>query len=334
MATKGGRQIKRFIKKLSLFIALLLVLDLVMGRLMETVFYLQPSGKYARLTRAVKNTTADIIIFGSSHAHRHYVPSILEKGTGLECYNAGTKGQGMIFNMALQEVMFSHHVPKISILNIDPRFLCKDEKQYEKLADLLPYYRKNHELRKVLLLRGPFEKYKLFSRLYPYNSTLVHIAYFYLNPQKDYSGYRPLIGNLKQRISIRNVQNEDMEEQENDDEDTFEKKEIDPKCVEALNKFITNCFLNGSKLLIVVSPNFAGNAYENDPSFDKIKNIVSLYNVPFLNYSNHHLFALNGEYFHDFQHMNEKGAKLLSHMITKQLVTLFDLSVQNSTNST
>ena len=327
MADRGGRQIIRFIKKLAIFVVLLFVVDVVMGRFIETVFYLQPSGKYARLTRAIKNTTADIVIFGSSHAHRHYVPSILEAATGLECYNAGTKGQRMIFNLSLQEVIFKHHVPKITLLNVDPRFLYKDEKEYEKLADLLPYYRKNHGLLKVLSLRGPFEKYKLLSHLYPYNSTLVHIVYFYLEPKKDFSGYRPLIGNLKPQGSVRQVRNIDPEGNE-DIEITSGFKEIDLKCIEALERFIANCTRYGSKLILIVSPNFAGNAYDNDPSFNKIKEIVSRYNVPFLNYADHPLFSLKRKYFHDFQHMNKTGAEQFSRMVSKQLVSLTGLTVQ------
>ena len=325
MVGQNRKQIHRFFKKMIFFIVFLAILDVLLGRFIEIVFFLQPSGKYARLTKAINNTTADILIFGSSHAHRHYVPSILEEATGLKCYNAGTKGQRMIFNLALQEVIFNHHVPKITILSIDPKFVYNDEKQYEKLSDLLPYYRKNHELRNVLYKRGPYEKYKLLSHLYPYNSTLVHIVYFYLNPQKDFSGYRPLIGNIKPHRSKYLENNNDVDDAV-DAEDESLKRDIDPNSIEALEKFIANCSRYGSKLIMIVSPNFAGNGYENDPSFNKIKGIVTQHKIPFINYSDNKMFALNGKYFHDFQHLNKNGARLFSHMVARQLLSIDGLA--------
>lgn len=308
----------RFNIAIKVFVLVLIIaaVDQFMGRAIEKIFYMQGSGKYARITKAIDNSTADIFIFGSSHAHRHYNPSIISSVTGLKCYNVGTKGQGILFNLAVQEEIFNRHVPKITILNIDPKILYQNPKLYDRLADLLPYYRKHKSLAKHLNLRGPFEKYKLKSNLYPYNSTLAHIVYFHLVPQKDIFGHRPLIGNIQPR-KVTNVALK-LEDQ-NKSITKVPEKLLDQNFVNAFNAFIDNCRDYGSRLILIASPNYSGDPYDNDNSFNQIREIIKNKDVEFYNFSGHNLFKLNEEYFHDLQHMNKQGAGLFSKMIGEKI---------------
>jgi hypothetical protein len=302
--------------KILVLVFIIAAVDLFLGRAIEKIFYMQGTGKYARITKAIDNSTAEIFVFGSSHAHRHYNPRIISSVTGLNCYNVGTKGQGILFNLAVQEEIFNRHVPQITILNIDPKILYQNPKLYDRLADLLPYYRKHKSLAKHLNLRGPFEKYKLKSNLYPYNSTLAHIIYFHLVPQKDISGHRPLIGNIKPR-KINNVTLK-LEDQYNSDSKVPEKP-LDQNFMNAFNTFIDNCRNYGSRLILIASPNYSGDSYNNDNSFNQIRKIIEDKGIEFYNFSGHSIFKLNEEYFHDLQHMNKQGAGLFSKMIAEKI---------------
>jgi hypothetical protein len=302
-------------------IVLVLILgavDQFMGRAIEKIFYMQGSGKYARITKAIDHSTADIFIFGSSHAHRHYDPSIISSITGAECYNVGTKGQGILFHLAVQEAIFNRHVPEITILNIDPKILYENKKLYDRLADLLPYYRKHKSLDRHLTLRGPFEKYKLKSGLYPYNSTLAHILYFHLVPQNDVFGHRPLIGNIKPR-KFKNVALEERDQNQNKIASRTAELPLDENFINAFNAFIDNCRKYGSRLILIASPNYSGDPYTNDISFNQIRAIINEKNIEFYNFSGHNVFKLNEAYFHDLQHMNKQGARLFSKIIAERI---------------
>ncbi len=306
-----------FIKKIGLFVLVLCAVDFLLGAALEKLFYLQRGGKYSRITRAIyQNSGTDVLVLGSSTAHRHYIPSIISDETRLTCYNAGTKGQRMIFNLALQESIYNHYKPKYIILNIDPKFLSDHKKQYEKLADLLPYYRKNRSLEDILSKRSRFEKYKLISNLYPYNSTLAHIFYYLFTEQRDDDGFRPLRGTIKPRVKKKsNVNTQPII----NELETGESETVDLESINAFKRFIDNCKKNGTHLILVTSPNFSGQNYSEEPSFTEIKRIANSNDIPFIDFSSHQEFSLNGQLFHDYQHLNERGAKKFTHLLADEL---------------
>jgi hypothetical protein len=100
-----------FSKSLRFFIVFLLI-DLSLGFIAKEIFFSQKTGKYSRLTHSIQRDSSEVIIMGSSHANRHYIPSILEKELNMTCYNSGVQGQGLIFHTALQKMIFKRHKPK------------------------------------------------------------------------------------------------------------------------------------------------------------------------------------------------------------------------------
>jgi hypothetical protein len=44
------------------------------------------------VTYSVEGTKADLLIFGSSRANRHYLPDNFEKRMNLSCFNIGQEG--------------------------------------------------------------------------------------------------------------------------------------------------------------------------------------------------------------------------------------------------
>ena len=301
--------------KILKFTMIFLVIDFCLGSISNQIFLNQKTGKFHRSTYTIYEAKEDILIFGSSHAHRHYVPDVIEKELSKTCYNAGAEGQQLLYHAALQKMIFKRSRPKLIVLNIDESFLFKSDIAYNRLHDLHPYYQDfKNELRPILGLNSSLINFKLFFKSYRTNSTLIHALRYHLSPQIDYKGYRP----LDDKMTLDKV-------------DTYKKtpsekefiEEIDDFFVEALKNFISEAKQNNVKLLFVTSPNLIERDHSNNESLNRIKKIADLEGVPFLDFLNSPQYMNQLELFHDPSHLNDDGAKLftstMAHFINSNM---------------
>ena len=197
-----GRELRRLVARLALFVLVLGVLDFVLGTVLRRLYYSQTTGLFAETTYVVDHMQAPVVIVGSSRALHHYVPSVMRGPLGLSCYNAGRDGQSVLFSAAILEQIFARYRPKIVILDLNVRDLEHDSKAYDRLSELLPYVREHESFRRYADLRGPFERVKLLSRTYPFNSMILSIVQHNiarsLGARRD-SGYIPLREDLAKR---------------------------------------------------------------------------------------------------------------------------------------
>jgi len=278
------------------------------------LFFRQKTGKYARMTHVIRDDTSEIMVFGSSHAVRHYIPKEFEAATGKTCYNAGARGQRVLFHYTLQKLLLKRHVPEYIILNIDENWMYKSEKEYGRIGDFNPYFGKHKEaLLPILSLDDPLIEYKLAFKSYRFNSTIVHIAKYALQPQKDWKGFMPLKEGMsgpddKKLLGIPNsafVTSSD---------------EIDTNFVNAYENFITAALAAGSKLAIVVSPELIlKDDFHRDTSFRMMKDIAAQHEVPVFDFSADEDF--NGAYhlYADPNHMNRDGAAMFNTKLIKAM---------------
>ncbi len=121
----------------------------------------------------------------------------------------------------------------------------KDQSSYNKISSLLPYYNYHPEMRSVILLKSPFEKYKLLSKIYPYNSLLFAIIAGNSEFNKsrdnnnDENGYVPLERIWKGQLTTDSSQ---------------AKYELDSVKINVFNSFIRDCLASDIKLYIFISP--------------------------------------------------------------------------------
>lgn len=318
------RDKKKFIRKILFFILFLFVLDRTSGALMKYLFFSQQSGKYYRMSYAINETKADIVIFGSSRAHTQYIPSIISKKLNLSCYNAGVKGEGILFASAIQDMMLERHKPNVIILNIDPALLDKFPKFYERISDLLPHYGNHPEEMKIYIeLKGKYEFIKLLSKLYPYNSKILYIIKYFFKPQPDYNGYTPMYEKLRFNNYDSNV---DMKDFYNNDE-----SDLDSNYVDCFNNFVANSLNAKAKLIFVLSPFYLpvgvkDNIIKYCVSLRNMNSIAEKYHIPFIDFSNDPLFTLNNNLFDDISHLNDEGANLFSEKLADSLNNIFSKS--------
>lgn len=302
-----------FIKSLQ-FLLIFILIDLSLGSIAKEIFFSQKTGKYARLTHSIQIDSSEVLIMGSSHANRHYVPDILGKELNMTCFNAGVQGQGIIFHTALQKMILKRHKPKFIILNIDESWLFESVESYERLADLHPYYWDYRtELDPILSLHSEFNTFKLLFLSYQTNSTIVHVLKYFLLPQKDYKGYRPLNQQMEKPLSQKTeLINSEMAKEEI--------QNIDTSFVNMFEEFINNAKINDINLIFTISPHlYQANGMKVNKSLELMKSMAFEHGIPLFDFSDDRTFIEQYHLFNDPGHLNNDGAILFTKLLADTL---------------
>lgn len=310
---KTDNGIRLFFTRLAVFLLVLVCIDIGFGGFSGWFFFRQETGKYARLIYTMDKAEEDIIIFGSSHANRHYDPRVFERELSLSCYNAGVQGQELVFINTLFEIMISRHSPKIIILNLDKNWLLASDGWKEKITELNPFYgRHPEEIGSAIEHNSSFERYKLISRLYRYNSTWVHMLRYLADPQQDYAGYLPLTGTLKKKP-----------EPGKPDAGKTKIVETDPFLFSVFRGMITTAKRRDILIIAVVSPQFLPDSAMS-PSMKKMTDFLQSENIYLLNHSCDTSFAGKADLFYDASHLNSQGAELFSGIVASEIKRLLE----------
>lgn len=289
-----------FLKRFILFFAILFFLDLSIGKALEYFYFKQESGLMYRTTYSLEQTNAELLVFGSSRANHHYEPSVFEKELNMSYYNVGRDGSFILYHYAILEGVLKRYKPKMILLDVSEKEFSKDKEAYERLSCLLPYCKNHSEIQPIINLRSEFEKYKMLSAIYPYNSTLFTIAIgnteFNKKRKQDVKGYVALYDNWKMPIETINNNS---------------KEELDSIKINYYEKFIANCKAAGVKLNIIHSPRYY-KLKNTDNSIEKAKSIAVTNHIPFYDLSNNTVYLNNPGLFADTYHLNNQGAKIFS----------------------
>jgi len=303
-------QVLRVVTKSIKVILCLFLLDTVFGKLQRHVFFQQKSGKFYRINYTMDKSTEDVLIFGSSHAAAHYVPDVFEQELGLSCYNAGVAGQQILFNSALQGIALERTTPKIMILDIDTYGFFLDRYQYDRLSDLHPFYYKHSDIiGRVLDLKSRLTKYALESKLYQYNSTIVHVLRYWLSPQEDRKGYRATFVQLPRPVR---TMKDGGEAQPPPVQRT---RPFDKNLIAALEQFILNAKTRNIRLIFAISPNLEDTNVPVDDALERIRSIADRNGIKLISFINDPDFIRRYELFSDAGHLNDAGARMFSKMV-------------------
>ena len=298
--------LKGFLLKLLAFFAVVIIADFALGSLLKKYYFKQQTGYDAMATYTIEKTDADILILGSSRAKNIFNPEIFEKQLKQSCYNAGRYGYPVFYHYALLKSVLKRYTPKTVILSFDAGNFSKGEESYDKLSSLLPYYNSHPEIQPVVDLKGPFEKLKKFSKIYPYNSMALSIL----------AGNRPSskYDNIKGFVAI----DHEIERPFRTFDYTAEKN-LDQVKIDTYKSFLQDCI--AAKInLIVVCPPYMINATGTDKSITEGKKIATDLNINFLDYSRDTTFTNKPALFADFRHLNRQGVEIFdAHVIEKMM---------------
>jgi hypothetical protein len=296
----------KFILKSFVLIFCLIIIDTLTGNLLRHFYFKQIAGENYRTSYSIDSTNAEILVFGSSRAVHHYVPEVFESKFKLSFYNLGREGNFILYNYAIFNTILKRYNPKIIIFDLNPNELILDTNSYARLSALLPYYKDHPEIRNIINLRSPYEKIKLFSAIYPFNSNLFTIAFGNLGITKktkaDNKGYIPLhTSHVNQKLYKMQ----------------YPKGIYDRNKINALKDIIRLCKINKINLYFVFSTIYA-NVDENNVA-DSIVNIIKSSNIEVFDYINDKSFIENSLLFQDQLHLNEDGSKIFSEMVANQI---------------
>lgn len=297
----------RFISKLILIFFILLMFDKSVGSILEHFYFRQHSGRDYRTTYSIDSTNAEILVFGSSRANHSYVPEIFENEFSKTFYNTGKDGNFILYNYGVFKAIIRRYSPENIIFDLSPGELAYSTSEYERLASLLPYYKQHPEIQRIVDLRGPFEKIKHLSSVYPYNSLVLMILMGNLESNKlrkpDYKGYVALNKTMKLQERV-----------------TFQITigNIDENKLNAFMDIISICKQKKIELIFVNSPLW--NINNNDFYRDKFVKLCQSQGVRFFDFSNHPSISGNPDYFADINHLNDSGARVFSNMLADSIV--------------
>lgn len=304
------RDLRSFAINVLTFTIIFGCLDFTIGKLLEYLYFHQTSGSLYRTTFALEQTTANVLVFGSSRAIYHYVPEVVTDSLGLSCYNTGADGQKIFYYAALNSVILHRYKPKLIVLDVNPDEFNFSPEGYDRLNILLPYYSRHQEIRRFVDLRSPFERLKLLSRIYPYNSDLLTIGAGNLATNKsrhpDEEGYIPL-DQLLDTALIKNLPRPAF----------AARITLDSNKLSAYSEFIRNTIGAGVPLVVVMSPAYGFHGDSSDICL--LKAIAARNHAPFLDYLRDNRYNQHPELFSDVGHLNREGAFEFTRDLVRRL---------------
>jgi hypothetical protein len=305
--------IKKIVLNILIVVAVVFILDFAIGRILRHFYFTESSGLHFRTTYAIDKAETDILIFGSSRANHHYVPEVFEDSLKMTFYNTGRDGNGVFFQTAVLKSILKRYTPKVIIFDYLGSF-AREQEDYDRMSSLLPYYKTHPEIRKIVELRSPYERIKLLSEIYPFNSMILTIAIGNLDMNRkrkpDNKGYIAAYGEWNHEIFTPAPRPLYV---------------VDSNKINAFHEFITQAQESGSKVFVVYSPLFL--KFKKSQEIEICNEICSTEKVPFWDFSQDTLFLNHNTLFRDISHLNHKGATIFSSIIASKIKgTLNDTS--------
>lgn len=306
------RTLVRILLQSIFFIVLIFISDRFIGSGLQTLYYKQKTGPNKMLTYSLTTCNEDILVFGNSRAQHHYDPQILTNTLKMSCFNAGQDGgHSILLPYAQILAILQRYKPKFIIVEFSPSSIYYDETDYDKLAILNPYYDSLEILRPIIELRSPFEKIKLISDIYPYNSQLINIVRFDIkedNKTITDEGFSP----IRRTLNCTELQLNEISK--------VVDKKVDNNKTRAINKIIELCNRANVNLIFINSPIYKYRDFYNYVDQKMIwKNELGLPDSLFWDYSSDSRFIDSCNYFSDPKHLNNFGARLYTKIISERI---------------
>lgn len=298
---------KKFLLNIAIFFAIVAAVDFSLGKVFH---YLQAraGGRTGAEYYVCEKATEDVIIMGSSRASHHYVPEIISEKLGMSCFNAGQDGNGIILHYGRWIMLKEHHIPKLIIYDITTEFDIASTDNMIYVDRLKPFCNNGSVMGYVTEL-FPIERIKLQSKMYRYNYKWIEmisdciLKSDYMTPK----GYIPMNGHIRKEVinSEKRIITKDIN--------------IDSTKLNYLERLIKEAQAVGVKIIFVVSPIWKGGSY-NKGIYLNVKSLASKYDCLYYEYSSSEICD-NPDYFEDSSHLNDKGAKTFTEVLTNLLLT-------------
>ncbi|MCB1095042.1 MAG: hypothetical protein KDN22_05615 [Verrucomicrobiae bacterium] len=293
------------------FAAALYLGDHWVGRELEHLYFHQQSGDDWNTTETLMHSEADIEIFGDSRGSHHYNPKVIEEYLDhkVTCHNGSRTAQTILYSDAVQKALLERHKPRLIILDLNPAATVKLANAAERLSVLSPYYDDVPAIQPILESRSPYERFKLLSHCYRFNSRLPTLLKYTLQPEtSDLKGHKPLIGQFPPRAFL--IPN---------DSPTADQVPalIDPALERALVSFVQRANAAKVRVILVSSP-IHGLSFERTSEALALKALEGL-DFQWWDYLEDSRFYGHTEKFFDRAHLKGAAAEEFSRIIADRV---------------
>ena len=317
---------RKYLFKIALFFAFVAVIDVTCGFVFR---YLTAKARYGETYNNyyIANVCVDdVIILGSSHADRHYVPRVIQDSLGLSCYNCGEPGCGIIPAYARYKMIAERKKPLLVIYEATPGYDYFIADDYSKYLGPIRQYSDRESVAEMFEAFGDeLEPLRLLSNMYRNNSNIVQNMMDFVLPTEDYRGYGPLFGKLTEEDII----NKRKTQLEKDTKSYM----IDSLKLSYVEKLFADVKDDGVCIVCTLSPYFMTRTDDKD-DFEKYLPLIELcrkYNIPFIDNRNYEGISGEMEYFQDFDHLNDNGAKKYTSSLIPTLRKYLNLNSNHLT---
>lgn len=282
---------KKYLINIIIFFVAVVIVDILFGVVCQYMNDHSKGGGVKSRYYVCKESTEDVLVFGSSRAKHHYVPNVIEDSLKMTCYNTGEDGNGIILCYGFLKMITERYTPKLIIYDVTGFDMYEDDNM--KYLDLMKpfYYEKGID--SIFWSVEPKTRIMMLSNLYRYNTTCLRVLGNYIHPIGNYpKGYSALHSSMDYEPEIK-------EEKEN---------EVDSLKLHYFERFICLAQNKGISLVCCVSPSYK--ALNDDSKYEPIKQLCKQYQLPFLYYGADTDITNCRFLFKDRNHLNDKGARL------------------------
>lgn len=287
---------KKKIRFVALFLVTLLCADLLVGASTKLIIEHAPLTQYnlSNTIQTLFHQNSDILILGASRAHHSFNPQIIQKETGLTCFNGGRSYVKMdYFNLCVASYL-KRCTPKLIILDISSDMMeAPNDDQFKKLKCLYGICAPLTEA--MYSAYNPLERAKLHSSLYKNNRLYNEVLQLYLSKRcPELCGFQPLDGEYQTPYVI-----------------STEPFTADAVRLSKLNDIVSLCRNHNVKLIITYAPTLRLTTRNGVSQW--LSRYCKTKNIPYYDFSWEKKYYLHPELFNDEVHLNSHGAKIFTH---------------------
>ena len=291
---------KKFLFHILLFFAVIGAVDTFVGLAGDYLQRNAKGGKTGQFNNLVMKDNHDILVLGSSRALHHYDTPFLSDTLGMDVYNAGFKGNGVVLACGILELVLKHSHPKLIVFDIEPAFdiyTYEDDDNHKRyLYNLKPYYR-IPEIGDIFKDISREDWLAVHSGMVRHNTSIITMTVDNLvASSKDSAGFEPLAGTLLSETKA--VIDPD--------------REIDTLKIRYVERLIGIARAKEIPVLFIASPKYG---CTDSSELDPLKGICLENQVPFLDYYSSQEFNSHREWFQEATHLNATGARIFSSII-------------------
>jgi len=308
-------------KRVVLFLVLALVLDVILGTTFGLLDRRTFTGDRDGSLNYALTKDAELLVLGSSRAEFHVMPAVLSRRLGMSAYNAGLKGQDLLYSMMLFDLWKGRHpAPRAIVMTVDVESLIERPTEVAAAQFIAAHIDDSELVREVLYSASPFKRYEYLSRAYRYNGQVLSLLkHARERPDPSYDGFAISPGQLDPESDrgVLNALDQDRTQL------AMAEAPPSPRKVAYLRSFVSENAARGTRVFLLHTP-----LYRQDAAAHRlwrshldawVSTLTGVEVIDLCTDAHPELFAEKPELYRNLNHLNARGAEILTNALADEL---------------